>query len=88
MKHRVFLNEIETEELAAFICDLDYDEIDSDSEIINDKLSEKFNIDLNDFTFLVSNLLPLIDVGKSPITDERFKGFSNQEELWLLKTKI
>lgn len=32
------LSELDVEELACFVCGLDYDEIDADTEVIEDKL--------------------------------------------------
>ena len=88
MSQKVFLYEETVEELACHILDLDYNEIDADTEIIEDKLIEKFDIDLNTFTNIVSHLLPLIDAGKSPLTEKMYKGFSNQKGLWLLKISV
>ena len=81
-------NEFDTEELACKIVGLDYDEIDADTEIIEEKLYDEFGIDLEIFTRLINKLTPLIDVGKSPLTNELFKGFSNQNGLWLLKMRV
>lgn len=88
MTQRVHLYQETVEELACHILGLDYDEIDADTEIIEEKLMEQFDIDLNQFTYLVSHLLPLIDVGKSPLTEKTFKGFSNQKGIWLLKISV
>lgn len=85
MSNRVFLHEEQCEELACQILGLDYDEIDADTEIIEEHLMNQFDIDLNQFTFLVSYLLPLVEVAESPLTGVMFKGFSNQKGLWLLK---
>ena len=80
---------LDIEELACKITGLDYDEIDADTETINEKLEEGFNIDLYVFRDIISRLLPLIDVGESPLTNKRYKGFSDVEKkCWLVKTEI
>lgn len=81
------LNYYEVEELACKFLGLDYDSIDANTEIIEEKLSDEYYIDLSIFSDIVSKLLPLIDVGKSPLTDELYKGFSS-EGIWLVKMKV
>lgn len=77
------------EELACVVLGLDYDEIDADTSIIEQKLDEEFFIDLSTFQSIVNRLLPLIQVGNSPLTEEKYKGFANTEkEMWLVKTKV
>lgn len=83
------LTSLEVEELACKITGLDYDEIDADAGIINEKLHEEFNLDLEDFTEIISRLLPLIDVGSNPLTQKLYKGFSDVEkQMWLVKTEV
>ncbi len=81
-------NEFDTEELACKIVGLNYDEIDADTSKIENELYEQFGIDLEIFTILINKLTPLIDIGTSPLTKERFKGFSNQKGMWLLKMRV
>lgn len=86
---RAKIGSLEVEELACKIIGLDYDEIDADTDIINNKLYEELNLDLDDFTELIRRLLPLIDVGSSPLTQKRYKGFSDVEkQMWLVKTEV
>lgn len=76
------------EELACKILGLDYEEIDADTQVIEDKLSEELNIDLEVFQEIVSRLLPLVDVGRSELTGERYKGFSDvKNQIWIVKTE-
>lgn len=56
---------IDVEELACKVTGLDYDEIDADTEIIEDELLEVYGIDLSGFTDLISILLPMIDYEKA-----------------------
>ncbi|MFK8302665.1 hypothetical protein ACI75Y_07110 [Capnocytophaga stomatis] len=77
------------EQLACKITGLDYDEIDADTSVIEDKLYEEFEIDLDNFAKIISRLLPLIDVGKSPLTKKVYKGFAdNENNCWLVKTEV
>jgi hypothetical protein len=72
------------EELACQILGVDYDEIDADTSIIEEELYNEFGIDLDIFGDIISRLLPLVDVGTSPLTEEKYKGFSNGN-IWLIK---
>lgn len=77
------------EELACKILGLDYDEIDADTDIIEYKISDEFNIDLDIFQDIVNRLLPLIDVGTSGITEQKYKGFSDvKNKRWIVKTEV
>lgn len=83
------LDRFEIEELAAHICELDYDNVDYSD--IEEKLYEKFNIDFDSFQTLMETLVPMIDVGSSPLTGTRYKGFSKIENnygCWILRVEI
>jgi hypothetical protein len=83
------ISTLETEELACYIVGLDYDEIDADEQIIDEKLQEEFGCDLKQFTQIIRILLPLIDVGTSPLTEKRYKGFAdNKLKMWFVKTEV
>ncbi len=83
------INSLDIEELACHIVNLDYDEIDADTEIIEEQLIEIYGCDLEQFAALITELLPLIDVGQSGLTETRYKGFANVENnIWFVKTKI
>ena len=83
------ISTLETEELACHITGLDYDEIDADEEIIDEKLQEEFGCDLQQFTHIIQRLLPMIDVGSSPLTQKRYKGFSDTEKgMWFVKIDV
>lgn len=78
----------EIEEFACKLVGLDYDEIDADTEIIEEHLYEKFGIELGHFGELISILLPMIHIGESPLTGKFYKGFADFEnECWLIKTE-
>lgn len=48
-----------------------------------------FGIDLDNFTELISLLLPMIDYVKSPLTNKIYKGFADTEnKVWLIKTEV
>ena len=76
-------------ELACIIIGLDYDEIEGDTGIIDQKLIEELNIDIDGFHKIINRLLPLITVSKSPLTNVIYKGFANRnEKIWLVKTPV
>lgn len=80
----------DVEELAAFMCGLDYDNCGFDD--IENALYEKFNIDFDSLHKIICYLLPMVDVGVSPLTKERFKGFSRVDKsgygLWMIKESV
>lgn len=83
------LSELDVEELACFVCGLDYDEIDADTEVIEDKLIDEFGCDLSQFTELMRILLPMVDVAKSQLSEKLYHGFADQSKsMWLLKTEV
>ncbi len=86
---KVKINDIEAEELACKITGLDYDEIDADLGTIEDELINQFGCDFNQFCGIIRRLLPLIDVGSSPLTKKTYKGFSDTKKgIWLIKTEV
>lgn len=73
-------------ELAAEVCEVN-DEDDYDA--IDEAMFEKFNIGMAEFEEVVQALLPLIDVGKSPLTGKTYKGFSVKDgSYFLLKIEV
>lgn len=77
------------EKLACKILGLDYEEIDANTQVIEDKMSEEFYIDLDIFQEIVSRLLPLIYVGTSELTETEFKGFVDlKNKMWLVKMEV
>lgn len=87
--NKMELSRIEVEELACVITGLNYDDIDGDEVIIEEKLYNEFNLDLDMFHDLILKLTPLIMVAKSPLTEIVYKGFANiEEKRWILKTEL
>lgn len=83
------ISSLDVEELACVITGLDYDKIDADTSVIESAMYDQFGIDLESFQEILSRLLPLIDVGKSPLTKKRYKGFSDPTHTgWILKVEI
>ncbi|MGV4536482.1 hypothetical protein [Ornithobacterium rhinotracheale] len=77
----------ELEELAYKILGLNEDELTPDK--IEEELMEELNVDLRYFGEIVSRLIPLIDVGKSPVTNELYKGFADlKEKRWIVRCEI
>lgn len=72
---------IDIEEVACAVLGLeyeDYEEADDCTEQIENILIEEMNIDLETLERIVSKLLPLIEIGKSPLTGIAYKGFSRE----------
>lgn len=73
-----------------------YDEGDWETieyeQAVEESLCDKFEISLTMLAVLMTKLLPMIDVGDSPISKERFKGFSislgGDKRQFLLKVRI
>lgn len=84
---RAGISSLEVEELACYLTGLDYDEIDADEGVIDEKLQEKFFISLEIFSDLVDLLLPLIEVGEGLYG--AYAGFADKEKkMWFTKMKI
>jgi len=81
------MDELEALELAAHLLGIDEDADDLDEQV-EEKIYERYAIEFHNFRVLASELLPLCDMGQSPITKEFFRGFSIREEThgrWLAK---
>ena len=73
----------EAEEIAAAILKIKADD-DSDSDLIETCLADKYNISFDDFHEIVDKLFSLITINASPLTDEISIGFGNKG-VWLAK---
>lgn len=72
---------IDIEEVACTVLGLeyeDYEEADDCTEQIENILIDEMNIDLDTLERIVRKLLPLIEIGKSPLTGIAYKGFSRE----------
>lgn len=79
----------EVEELACKVTGLDYDEIDADTQTIEDKLMDELGVDLQQFQEIVERLLPLVMVAHSGMTEKSYKGFADiKNSMWYVKTEI
>lgn len=81
------IHPFDIEQLACAIIGLDYDEIDANTEIIDRELVVNLNVDLQQFQRIVERLIPLIQVGQSPLTKKIYKGFA-EDSVWLVKSEI
>ena len=72
----------EIEELACLMLGIDYDTIvDNYAEsTIYDMFYEKYNITLEDFEYLLNDLVKFTNPWKSPITGEIYQGFVIPED--------
>lgn len=79
---------IDTHELICHLCNLDDD---STYDELEQAVFDKYEVSIDAFDAIAHALLQLIDVGKSELTGEIYKGFSVQANgygFWLLKTKV
>lgn len=80
--------QVHLEELACHILNLDYDQIDADTDLIEEKMQEEFGVDLSGFRKIVGRLIPLIDIGET-IPGHKFKGFADQKnKIWIVKSTM
>jgi len=67
---------IDAEELAAKLCELG-DEYDSDA--VEQALAEKYEISFDKFHNLICDLAPMCEVGQSPLSGKKSRGFADIE---------
>jgi len=75
---------LDTYELALHLCGMDPDnDVDFENEEkVDEILYEKYGIeDTEGLDKLIKDLAKLIDIGKSPLTEKRYKGFTNEVSL-------
>lgn len=82
------LDYFSVEELAAHILGVSID-TDEEYDALEEKLSDRYFLAMDDFYDIVSKLVPLIDIGTSPLTQTRYKGFADTEnQRWLVKIEV
>ena len=93
MSEKLKCDWMEIQDLPAHVCGLDPDEFTV--EDVEEALQEKFfsmeNGCLDAFHNIVERLLPLMEVGESPLTNKAYKGFvklKNGHRMWVLKCEI
>jgi len=78
-------NVLDAEMLANKLCGTNHEETDEIETAIN----EKYDIDLENFIVLVSDLMNLMSIGVSPLTNTPMIGFADeQNSIWLIKKEI
>ena len=78
-------------DLACEITGLNVKKVNNNFSVVENALLDELNIDFDSFHEIVNRLLPLIDVGESPLTKKRFKGFSKIEDgmgCWIVRVGI
>lgn len=71
------------EDLIATICKVD---VDAEWDNLEEILWDEFEIDLGNFERLVNKLLPLCEVGQSPLTGIKSRGFADtKEQCWIMR---
>lgn len=79
------MNELEILELAIAVLDLpaDFD----DEDVIELKIADLFDIDLETFGKIASALQPFAMMGRSPLTNTVYRGFA-RNDCWLAKMEV
>jgi hypothetical protein len=78
----------DVEELTCYLLDINYDDIDDDTSVIENALLEKYGCTIEQFKELLEKLLPMINVGTSSLTNKKYKGFSDiKNSYWFIKTE-
>lgn len=72
-------------DLAAYLAGINPDSMEDE---IEEAFYNAFGVDVDTFNMLAEQLIYLIDVGVSPLTRERYKGFSDGKGRWLAKVKV
>jgi len=75
------VSDFDIEELVRGMHDL------SDGIDVLDYIIEKYNIDWEDFCYLIRNLMPLIIVGESPLTKKFYQGFG-KDNMFFIKQEL
>lgn len=76
-------NSLDIEELAAHLCGFSTDD-EYETDQVEEKMMEKYNIDLSYFTDLMNDLSPLLDMAVSPLTEQAHIGFGTGS-MWITK---
>jgi len=71
---------------------IDYDEmwyhlLGDDVDDIEQAVYDKFDLDLTTVESLLDKIIPLVDVGRSPLTGTLYKGIAHNG-MWLAKCKV
>lgn len=77
------INDYEAEELAAKL--LGFSE-DYEPDEVEQKLFDVYEISMDSFHRLICDLAPMCEVGHSPLTHERFRGFADvANQCWIAR---
>jgi len=79
---------LDIQELAAYVLNLDEE---ADTEEVEEKVYEELGCDMEVFEKIVELLTPCAGIGRSPLTDELYCGFSKPVKdgrMWLVRTKV
>ena len=75
----------EAQEIADVI--LQIENTEEDSDVTEDALAEKWNIDLDTFQEIANSIFQMMDFGLSPLTNTPFVGIS-KGNVWLAKKEV
>lgn len=77
------------EDLAMFLCGLDYENSEFCIDEVDNLLEEKFGVCFLDFEKIASELIKLAEHWESPLTGDKFRGFIDENKgIALAKIKV
>ncbi len=74
----------DVEELAHYLITGD---VNKDADEVEEAIENMYNIDYDSFIELISAIVPLVNVGQSPLTQKVYKGFA-VDNTWLVKEEV
>lgn len=74
--------------LAVLGLDEDFDDEDELDDYIEEKVIERFNVNLEQFGKIAEALIPLTIPARSPLTNKLYQGFTRDGECWVFKKEV
>ena len=83
------LHWLDVAELASHITGTTHQFENDDIDAVEEKVIEMFDCDLNGFGEIVSRLLPMVTVSRSPLSESIIQGFADRKnKVFILKREL